>query len=191
MFARPKLYALLMLVVAFTIFWVPAAVLSARASGGSQTVTAASADALCHGSATRRVMIQAVTDPREQLVFVVSQGTEKASEPARKVWEGDLNGDARSDLILVFPDACGNWAECPIGVYVRCADELFAVVLPPTYMWQLKVGVTRTHVGSSTWLELIEIARGGSATKETLSEVRWRFDGTTYRKHGALRRRVK
>lgn len=40
----------------------------------------------------------------------------------RPTWQGDVNGDRRDDLLLSFPEACGNWGECPVLLYLACED---------------------------------------------------------------------
>lgn len=98
---------------------------------------------------------------------------------ARVVWQGDLNEDNRTDWIFAFPDACGNWGECPRGVYVGCGGDRASVVWPPdSYAVALKIGTSTTVVEGQRWRDLVETRRTG---KDDEAEDRvLRFDGRGY-----------
>lgn len=100
--------------------------------------------------------------------------------PPRQTWRGDLNGDALPDLILLFAEACGNWGECPHGVFVGCGGERYATVWNPEYAVDLSVGAHRTRVGGGDWLDVLSLERTGTADEPDARTRTLRFDGSQY-----------
>ena len=59
-----------------------------------------------------------------------------------QVWQGDLDGDGRRDLIVKAVGGCGT-RECPIEAFVSCPDGTYSTVLSPEYGDKVKVMRTR------------------------------------------------
>ena len=69
----------------------------------------------------------------------------------------DLNNDGLSDLILRFADACGNWGECPYGIYIRCNENQYIAASDINYMIGLEVSESNKTEGH--WRDLTVITR--------------------------------
>jgi len=96
--------------------------------------------------------------------------------PATTVWNGDLNGDEATDLVLRFADACGNYGDCPYAIYVSCgaSPSSFGLVWGPAYSFDLAVDVSTPP--RSGWLTLVDTQRDG----QEVSLRRLGFTGESY-----------
>jgi hypothetical protein len=66
------------------------------------------------------------------------------------VWQGALNDDGAEDLLLRFPEGCGNYGECPYALYVACPGEpagRYREVREPDYAMDVQMGTRVTTAG--------------------------------------------
>jgi hypothetical protein len=107
--------------------------------------------------------------------------------PPRSSWRGDLNADGLSDMIVSFPEGCGNWGECPRGVFVGCGGDAYVNVWEPEYSVALEVDAHETVVAGVAWRDLVETLRldsmdeDGNLTDGAETRV-LTFDGSRYRR---------
>lgn len=107
--------------------------------------------------------------------------------PPRASWRGDLNADGLSDLIASFPEGCGNWGECPRGVFVGCGGDAYVTVWEPEYSLVLEVDAHETVMAGVAWRDLVETRRldsmdeNGRLTDGVETRV-LTFDGSRYRR---------
>lgn len=98
---------------------------------------------------------------------------------ARVAWRDDLNGDGLVDLALRFPDACGNWGDCPYAVLAACDGERYTVVWGPEYCVKVeRVEVEKGDGGGEGWTELVAVDRLGDDAARRV----WRFADGRYRR---------
>jgi hypothetical protein len=107
-----------------------------------------------------------------------------AAERPKKIWQGDINGDGREDVLLVDRAACGNWGDCPFALFVACGDG------DPIPVWTQYAQNVRVAPSGSSWQDLIVIGRSGHAGDDYAYTARWRFDGKGYREVEGTRQRL-
>jgi hypothetical protein len=81
--------------------------------------------------------------------------------PATTVWSGDLNDDGEDDLLLRFPEGCGNYGDCPYAIYVSCdaSSSSYGLVWGPAYSFDL--AVDENAAPAEGWRTLIDTQRDG------------------------------
>ena len=97
-------------------------------------------------------------------------------------WQGALNDDGAEDLLLRFPEGCGNYGECPHALYVACAREdtdLYREVWAPDYALEIKV----REPGDDGWCPILRMRREGDRVVEeplTYAEGSYRSAAPTH-----------
>lgn len=87
---------------------------------------------------------------------------------ATVVWQGALNEDEGEDLLLRFPEGCGNYGECPYALYVACAhsqgggDGHYREVWGPDYAMDVQMG----KIGDDGWRSILRMQREGDQMHE-------------------------
>ena len=117
-------------------------------------------------------------DGKERVVLTPDPGLGDAA-PA---WRGHLNTDGVEDLIVRFAEACGNYGECPFGVYVGCRAGRYVAVWGPDYTFDLKVREDPTANADAAWRDLIQVERTGQIGNERADERLLRFQGAEYQR---------
>ena len=91
--------------------------------------------------------------------------------PAEVVWRGGLDSDAAEDLLVRFPEACGNYGDCPHALYVACTGGeggRYREVWAPDYALEIKFG----EPGSDGWREVLRVQREGDRVTEAAIELK-------------------
>jgi hypothetical protein len=148
---------------------------SRSASDGAPAVASIAPPAVCAQQETITVAPAA----GDQAELALSPDPFDMGRP-RQGWRGDINDDTLPDLVVIFPDACGNWGECPHGVLAGCGGNRYAVVWAPEHAVDLSAGAHRARVGDAGWRDLIELRRAGTPEKPDAETRTLRFDGTRY-----------
>jgi hypothetical protein len=81
------------------------------------------------------------------------------------VWQGALNDDGAEDLLLRFPEGCGNYGECPYALYVACPGEpagRYREVREPDYAMDVQMGTQ----GDDGWRSVLWMQREGDRMRE-------------------------
>jgi hypothetical protein len=123
--------------------------------GGDTDTARLPAVAMCRDSPTLRLLPLREQGAAPADSLIVLEPDSFGLGPARVWWTGDLNNDGLPDLILRFPEACGNWGECPEAVVAGCGGARYALVWEPEYV----VGLTVDSAVASGWRPLVAMIR--------------------------------
>ncbi len=87
---------------------------------------------------------------------------------ATVVWQGALNDEDAEDLLLRFPEGCGNYGECPYALFVACiapqGGEIgrYREVWEPDYAMDVQMGT----MGDNGWRPVLRMQREGDRMRE-------------------------
>lgn len=97
----------------------------------------------------------------------------------------DLNVDGLDDLIVKFPETCGNSGDCVYGIYVQEADGRYTCVFPPDYWYSGQWDILRNEynvVNGVRWMKLRLYSRTdyGGAPAGLVPTSLLQFNGEVY-----------